>query len=962
MIGRTLSHYAVSKSLGAGGMGEVYLARDTKLDRSVALKILPAALAVDRERMRRFVVEAKAASAVSHPNVAHIYEIGEADGLHFIAMEYVAGVTLAERLRGGALPPAEIARIASEIAAALEEAHEHGVIHRDLKPSNIMLTPRGQVKVLDFGLAKMVAAADAETVTHLASSPQTELGTVVGTLPYMSPEQLRASPLDARTDFYSLGVILYQLATGKLPFTGNTSVVIADAILHQDCPSVRKVNPQIPAALSAVISKLTAKDPAERYQSGGEIARALRPLLDSGRPAGSWARPLRRWPVAAGAALVIASLVALGVWRSQRGAKVRWARETALTQALELADKARHSEAFALAVEAERYVPDDPILGRLWPNISRTFTIESEPAGAEVFFKPYRDVEADWRPVGRTPIANLRTARDIFRVKLSKPGFATVVRVSPSLPYLDQVELAVRLDPESEAPAGMVRVAAGSEPWMTIPVDEFWLDRYEVSNREYKRFLDAGGYREPKHWRHRFIDGGRELSWEQAMASFQDTTGRPGPAGWELGNYPEGADELPVTGVSWYEAAAYAEFAGKTLPTVTHWRYAAGIGIGFEIIPLSNYRGAGPHPTGNEASLSPHGSFDMAGNVKEWCWNETAGGERYLCGGAWNDPEYLFSETERRPPLQRERTFGFRCAKHVSPPDPELLAPFDRVWPDFRRKEPFPDDVFTLVKGLYSYEKEDLQAKVEAADDTDRYWRKEKVTFAAAYGDERMIAHLFLPKSSKPPYQAVVFFPGTWAQWRERSATIDQDIDFSAYLDFVVKSGRAAVYPVYSGTFERGGGPPRERSPAEFRDWTLRYIKDLRRTLDYLETRPDLNREKIAFYGYSWGARIGSIAGAVEDRWRVLILAHGGLSSSPRPPEVDEFNFLPRVQAPTIMINGRHDHIFPVELSQQPFFERLGTPPEDKVHLILEGGHSSPRNELIKAVLGWLDRYFGPAA
>ena len=313
--------------------------------------------------------------------------------------------------------------------------------------------------------------------------------------------------------------------------------------------------------------------------------------------------------------------------------------------------------------------------------------------------------------------------------------------------------------------------------------------------------------------------------------------------------------------------------------------------------------------------------------------------------------------------MQREKTFGFRCARYVTPPDPELLAPFDRVWPDFKRREPFPDDVFTLVKGLYSYEKEDLQAKVDAADDTDRYWRHEKVTFAAAYGDERMIAHLFLPKNARPPYQTVVFFPGTWAQWRETSATIDADIDFSNYLDFVVKSGRAAVYPVYSGTFERGGGPPRERStggvprldPALHQGPAAHASTISRRA-------PTSTGRRSRSTAIAGGRASGPIVGAVEDRWRVLILAHGGLSSSPRPPEVDEFNFLPRVQVPTIMINGRHDHIFPVELSQKPFFERLGTPPDDKVHLVLEGGHSSPRNELIKAVLGGLDRYLGPVS
>jgi serine/threonine protein kinase len=254
MIGPTLSHYEISGSLGAGGMGEVYLARDTNLDRVVALKILPRELAGDRDRLRRFVLEAKAASAVSHSNVAHIYEIGEAAGVHFIAMEYVEGETLAARLKAAPLPPAEVARVGHEIAAALEDAHAHRIIHRDLKPANIMLTPRGQVKLLDFGLAKRVLPygedmRDLDAVTR--SLTQTEIGTVMGTLPYMSPEQLRGGWIDHRTDFFSLGVILYQLS-GR----------------HRDrggrCDPARRMSPRAPDQ---------SKPPAGSRSGGGEADR-----------------------------------------------------------------------------------------------------------------------------------------------------------------------------------------------------------------------------------------------------------------------------------------------------------------------------------------------------------------------------------------------------------------------------------------------------------------------------------------------------------------------------------------------------------------------------------------------------------------------------------------------------------------------------------------------------------------
>ncbi len=976
MIGRRLSHYEISRCLGAGGMGEVYLARDTRLERPVALKILPEALAGDAERLRRFVREAKAASVVSHPNLAHIYEIGEADGVHFIAMEYVEGETLAQRLRAtAAFAPAEEARIGGEIAAALAEAHAHGVIHRDLKPGNVMLDARGRVKLLDFGVAKVLPPAVGEAGTQLETLTRTELGTVVGTLSYMSPEQLRGAEIDPRTDLFSLGVVLFQLATGRVPFAGGTAIEVADRILHQPCPRLHEFDQRIPRRLAAIVAKLTAKEPGERFQSAGEVLTALEPLLEPSRTGPArWLGSLRRGPIAVPAALALAALLAFAAWSAYRASRVRWAQEEALPRALELTDQEKYPEAFALAREAERYIPDHPILGGLWPSVSRTLSIASDPTGAEVWIRSYRDAEGEWRPVGRTPIEGSRVARDIFRLRLEKPGFGSVLRVAPTVWFGDRVELTVTLHPEAEIPADAVHVPGGTDrlplsfssasggELIERSLGDFWLDRYEVSNRDFKSFVEAGGYERREYWHHPFVSEGRELSWEEAMAAFVDTTGSPGPAGWELGDYPAGEDELPVTGVSWYEAAAYAEFAGKSLPTAYHWLYAAGTAVSFEIVPASNFGGQGAHRTGGTRSLSPYGTFDMAGNVKEWVWNEAGRGQRYLAGGAWNDPEYLFSELERRPPFQREATFGFRCARYVAAPDPGLLAPFDRVWPDFRARQPVADDVFALVEGLYSYERTELDARVEATDESDRHWRKETVTFDAAYGGERVIAHLFLPRTSRPPYQTVVFFPGGWARDRLSSEAIEQDIDFVSYLDFVIKSGRVAVYPVYDGTFERGGGRrSRELAPTQFRDWTLRYIKDLRRTIDYLETREELDREKLAFYGYSWGARIGSIAGAVEDRLRLLVLAHGGLPSAPRPPEVDEFNFLPRVRVPVLMVSGRYDHIYPVDPSQQPFFDLLGTAASDKMRLVFESGHSSPRNELIRAVLGWLDRYLGPA-
>lgn len=941
-------------------MGEVYLAHDTQLDRPIALKILPGNLVLDHERMKRFIREARAASAVNHPNVTHIYEIGNADGVHFIAMEYIEGETLAARVRQAPLNYDEVIQIALEIASALQAAHTKGIIHRDIKPANIMITPNGDIKLLDFGLAKIGIPEGTDAASWATTASKTELGTVLGTIPYMSPEQLRGLEVDHRTDFFSLGAVLYQLATGRFPFRGNNALEIAESILHQDSPLPHDVNHKIPAGFSKVTSKLLAKDRDQRYQNATELLSDLQKLQESSALFSTVSRRGYRWSIGIAFLLLVAFSI-LGLWQYQRTKIIQRAREQLLPQILQLTDQAKYPEAFALAVEAEKSIPDDPILQRQWPLMSRIISVQTDPPGADVFIKEYKNYGGEWKHAGQTPLKDYKVFRGFFRFKISKPGFENVYRVAPDAWYPDRIDLSVQLDPEQEIPPGMVRIPKGRLERPDVEVEEFWMDRYEVTNKEFKKFIDAAGYRNPKYWKYPFIKEGKDLSREEAMKEFVDTTGKPSPAGWELADFPHGEEDKPVSGVSWYEAAAYAEFAGKNLPTVVHWRRAAGIPINFVIVPLSNYAGKGAHSSGGEQSMNLFGTFDMAGNVKEWVWNEVARGERYILGGSYNDQEYLFHENERRPAFQREKTFGFRCAKFISRPDrtSEIFRPIEQHLRNFDQEKPVSDEVFMVIKSFYDYPKAELDSKIELLNDEDQNWRKEKVTFNAAYGKERILAHLFIPRNGRPPYQTVVFFPGAWAQVKFSSEKIEDDIDFRL-LDFVIKSGRIVVYPVYKGTYERGNPSLKIAADDEFREWTLQYIKDVRRTLDYLETRGDVDKAKLAYYGYSWGGRIGAIVGSVEDRLRTMILAHGGFHSYSKQAEVEELNFAPRVKIPVLMINGRYDHIYPVESSQKPLFHFLGTPEKDKVYLIFDGGHTSPRNELIKAVLGWLDRYLGP--
>jgi eukaryotic-like serine/threonine-protein kinase len=277
-VGKHISCYKVLSLLGMGGMGKVYLAEDPRLERTVALKILPNELASDPERMRRFVREAKAASALKHSNVATIYEIGESEGARFIAMEYVEGQTLAIRIGGRSLETSEILDIGIQVADALDEADGKNIAHRDIKPANIMLTTRGQVKVLDFGLAKITQHEVKAAASDLGTAVSTETGVVMGTVQYMSPEQVLGRDVDHRTDIFSLGVILYEMATGRLPFVGTSSSETTDRILHGQPDAIARFNYSVPAELERIVRKCLEKDRERRYQSARDLLIDLKNL------------------------------------------------------------------------------------------------------------------------------------------------------------------------------------------------------------------------------------------------------------------------------------------------------------------------------------------------------------------------------------------------------------------------------------------------------------------------------------------------------------------------------------------------------------------------------------------------------------------------------------------------------------------------------------------------------------
>ena len=667
-----------------------------------------------------------------------------------------------------------------------------------------------------------------------------------------------------------------------------------------------------------------------------------------------------------------------GFWILNRDIDSVWARAEAVPQIEAHIERGDLESAYSLTKDLQRRVPEYERLEELWLSFTMQLSIPSEPPGARVLRRPYDSADDAWEEIGVTPIESARLPLGLSRLRFELEGYrpldrtllallpvlrgqrrreeivdATLATFVPTSPF--------KLDTEASLPDGKVRVPGWQENvnGKLLQFEDFFLGQHEVTNREYKAFVDAGGYTSPRYWRHPIVRDGAEIPWQEAMALFTDRTDRPGPSLWTGGDYPAGQDEYPVGGLSWYEAAAYAEFVGEELPTVYHWRRAMSTWESAWVLPASNMQSLGARPVGESRGMTWPGAYDMGGNVREWVHNEI-GAQRFILGGGWNDEYYIgHALSFAQPPLDRSATNGLRLAVTQDAPrvidEARLPAP---ALPqrDLSNIAPIPDEVFEVYRRLHDYDRTPLDAVVEDRTEA-RDWIRERVSFSAAYGGERMALYLYLPRVAAAPYQTVVYSPGTnaWA-----APTIEH---LSFNLDFLVKNGRAVAVPVYKGMFERRDdvGLAIDRwNTSTGRERAIQIHQDLRRALDYLETRRDIDPDAFAYYGLSMGGQFAPTNIALEPRFKVAVLTVGAVNPQfAFLPEIDPMSYLSRVTVPVLMLNGELDNIIPLEAAAKPFFAQLGAPAADKRQVVQPGGHFVPLDVLVRETLDWLDEYLG---
>lgn len=997
-VGDTLGRYEIQAELGSGGMGTVYEAVDSTLQRKVAIKVLKPNAITDVDGVERFKREVKAIANLSHPNIISLYDFAEQDNTHYAVMEFADGTTLDECVES--VERDRAIEIAIGMANGLSAAHDGGIIHRDIKPSNVILTSSNKVKILDFGLAAVQAGPSFDEDTMTAGELKTQIGTVMGTAGYMSPEQVRGRKADERSDIFSFGVVLYELLQGKRAFKRDSVIETMSAILKDPLPGMEELSGSRDPVLM-IAAKCLKKEPEERYQNMSDVAEALADFSGSTKPAPS-GRTSSKSLIGAAVVVVIAAIGLfflpgnsddesqkdsnLGLLNEDEkpGTESESAGEMTAAQAISeelprlirLSEQGQFDEGYQIAESIKPFLKDNKSFQRAWEQVTMSYSISSIPDGATVSVREYADESSEFKSLGETPLVDVRLSRTPKVITIEKDGFHTEIMTSDNSNFSETFDQTITLIESGSIPEGMARVLEGFgfplegmafdrelKEGLGITVADFYMDRYEVSNSQYKEFVDAGGYGNAEFWIDPVIVDGEQVGFDESRKLFVDSTGRPGPANWRVGQFDSGTGNYPVQGVSWYEARAYARWAGKDLPTLFHFSSAAAVifranGLK-QMINRSNVNTGSYTAVGEMTGISPNGIYDLCGNVSEWLLNKS--GDEYLsAGGSAEDPAYFFGRANPVDPLDRSRRRGFRCVKYLVQPTDEELQDVDLAIRDYTDAKPVSDEIFEIYKNQFNYDASPLNATlIERDEESSDLYIKEIWEIDAVYNSEQIIVYVHLPKNAKPPFQSLVYFhhAGSIVPTPIAESVLGAD-----RYTFANQSGRAFIQPVLKGMYDRNDGLKTwsANDSQQYADFLVQWVKDYKRTIDYIVSRDDMDSGRIAHIGDSWGSFNWLIVGAVEPRVKIGLSFVGGLSMTPALPQVDQINYITRVTQPTLHLVGEFDQIFPLETSTRAAFELLGTPDADKKLVIYQSGHTLPPNDLIRESLDFLDKYFGP--
>lgn len=612
----------------------------------------------------------------------------------------------------------------------------------------------------------------------------------------------------------------------------------------------------------------------------------------------------------------------------------------------------------------------NPIIKSYYDKVTTPVAIYTDPERVDVLFNRPYDTTGQWYALGKTPLMDVRVPNGILKFRFTNKGVSYTDFMHPY--YLSNEYNNFLLPVEdSSIPEDHIILVGGKKPLSypgidhlpAIDIKPYSISKYEVTNEEFKEFVDAGGYDDPKYWDFPYTMNTKVLDYKETIATFVDAFGQPGPAGWSYGNYPEGQEKYPVTGISWFEARAFAAFKGLSLPNLYQWANAAMLGGATYFVPNSNFSKNQLVEVGSLESQNPRELYDMAGNAREWIINSIDDTHRKkgILGGGYKDDPYFFNDYYGQNVLDRSESNGMRLVKNLDCEMAVESSPEDVVaiaTRDFLNEETISEEVFEIFKAQYDYPEAPLNAKVRPEIMSSGTFKVDRYDISLPYeGTGTLPGYLFYDSAYTKPYKPIIVFPGSNAI---HLTNVDYMLKSTLNrLRYLLSEGYAIFHPVYLSTYERTDEVKSDypNDSETYKEHVIKWGKEYKRTIDYIVSREDMDSSNLSYYGLSWGGYMANILLALDDRVQSATLYVAGLCFQRSKKEVEAYLYTPRITMPVLMLNGEFDQFFPLETSQIPMFKLLGTPEEDKKHYVSETGHFVPREVLITEHLAWLKKY-----
>ena len=610
---------------------------------------------------------------------------------------------------------------------------------------------------------------------------------------------------------------------------------------------------------------------------------------------------------------------------------------------------------------------DNTILNSYYEKVTTIVDIYTSPDGIELYLKVKNDTIVEWEFLGITPLIDVRVPQQWLELKFTYKNKDFFTGTHPY--YLNDNDNIFILPKDGFQIDSNFVLFLGKNSKLKFPgidhlenkkIGAYALSKYEVTNKEYQKFVKDGGYSKDEYWDFPITIESNTFDFN-IVETFVGEFGKAGPSNWSYSKFPKGQDNFPVTGISWFEARAYARYMKMDIPNVYQWSNAANLGSSFRFVPKSNFSKSLLSNVGEVETNNGNNIFDIAGNVREWAINfsNSEKTNRAILGGCYLDDDYFFNDYYGQNSFDRSIGNGFRLVKNLEQYETFNSYADTSIFVDIRDYYSMPgisDEVFNIYKNQFNDYNTNIKDTIFDIPTNDTY-KVQRYEIPCINGVEKLPGYIFYNSSITPPYKPIIYFPGSNAiHLTNTDIMISKKLD---QFDYLMEEGYAIIHPIYLSTYEREDDLKSDypTKTKKYKDHVITWGKEFKKTIDYIDNRKDLDSEYLSYYGVSWGGYMANTLLAIDNRVKAAVLNVAGFCFQETFEEIESYLYTPRIKCPVIMLNGKYDVFFPLETSQKPMYDLLGTTKEEKKHYVYPSGHYVPKKDLIFEHLNWLDTH-----